>query len=199
MDSTHLNSRLCLYLGMLAVGAGTSAHQHPPVYQLSSACTRSVLILLAASWRAVLQHLWADWHAAMHQEKTTPQSGIEVGTGSKGWTRDGVAYAVGDFVYVTPNTFPVTKEASKVDTNAVPDYAAKGGHVKVRFRRWQHANTPNSRLITPDRAASDFANRLQNHLAGPDTINRPLVAPAHTMPRFRCFVLRVECCPDCRH
>ena len=68
---------------------------------------------------------------SLHQEKTAQQSGISIATGGKGWSRDGVAYAVGDFVYVTPNTFPVTKEASKVETNAVPEYAAKGGHVKV--------------------------------------------------------------------
>ena len=66
-----------------------------------------------------------------HQEKKEQASGINIGGGGQGWTRESVAYAVGDFVYVTPNTFSVTKEASKVETNAVPEYAAKGGHVKV--------------------------------------------------------------------
>ena len=83
----------------------------------------------------VCRSLASDWFGTRHQGKVEPDCGITVNSGGNGWTRDGVAYAVGDFVYVTPDTFSVTKEASKVDTKAVPEYAAKGGHVKVPLLR----------------------------------------------------------------
>ena len=58
--------------------------------------------------------------------------GISISADGKTWTRDGKSFAVGDFVYVAPDTFAVTEAAAKVDTEPVPGYAAKGGYVKVR-------------------------------------------------------------------
>ena len=60
--------------------------------------------------------------------------GISVSADGRGWTKDGESFAVGDFVFVTPDTFPLAAAAAKVDTEPVPGYAAKGGYVKVRCR-----------------------------------------------------------------
>ena len=68
------------------------------------------------------------------QEKVAVAMGISISADGKGWTRDGTAFEVGDFVFVTPDTFSVTAAAAKVDTEPVPGYAAKGGYVKVRLR-----------------------------------------------------------------
>ncbi len=68
---------------------------------------------------------------AATQEKVAVAIGISLSANGKGWTRDGKSFEIGDFVFVTPDTFPVTATAAKVDTEPVPGYAAKGGYVKV--------------------------------------------------------------------
>ncbi len=140
----------------------------------ANACTA----LLHGSDHLHTVRITSTWLCCYHaQEKTAQQSGISVGTSGKGWSRDGVAYAIGDFVYVTPNTFSVTKEASKVETNAVPDYAAKGGHVKVQFPRCcchnaAYIECQPCHMPHPGDSHADMCSR-----AGVFTLCSPITAP----------------------
>ena len=59
-------------------------------------------------------------------------SGISVSANGKTWARNGVHFAVGDFVYVSPDTFDCADGAMADTTNAVPEYANKGRFVKAR-------------------------------------------------------------------
>ena len=60
------------------------------------------------------------------------EKGISIGADGKCWIRDGLSFTVGDFVYVTPDTFDCMEGAMSDTTNAVPEYASKGRFVKVR-------------------------------------------------------------------
>ena len=63
------------------------------------------------------------------QEDDSEEEGISVSADGNTLTVDGVAYAVGDHVYVHPETFDQLEQAAQAE---VPDYAAKGRFHKVR-------------------------------------------------------------------
>ena len=64
----------------------------------------------------------------MLQEDNLEEEGISVSADGKTLTVDGVAYTVGDHVYVHPETFDQLEQAAQAE---VPDYAAKGRFHKV--------------------------------------------------------------------
>ena len=65
----------------------------------------------------------------MLQEDDSEEEGSIVSADGNTLTVDGVSYAVGDHVYVLPETFDQLEQAAQAE---VPDYAAKGRFHKVR-------------------------------------------------------------------
>ena len=62
------------------------------------------------------------------QEENDDEEGVSLSADGKTLTKAGVAYAVGDYVYLHPETFDQLEQAAQAE---VPDYAAKGRFHKV--------------------------------------------------------------------
>ena len=65
------------------------------------------------------------------QEPTEAEEGIEVSDGNT-FSLDGEVFRAGDHVFLLPNTFDQLAAATVDDQEAVPTFAAKSRHVKVR-------------------------------------------------------------------